>query len=262
MASAHVQSSRSRLAHIQVVVAVVIAAASALPRIRPWEYFNELVGGPEKAYLSFVDEGVDMGQRRLDFVRYYREHLEPAGEVPYLLYPMAPSEQKRRGVRTLGEWRTDSQEDIQWPDVSGIFFLSAVQINRNRRYQALAACRQLDASETCSSTAGRFTCPGYVRGSYFFALPGFSPPEPDLDNAELREVLTINPKSFGALLQLGNLMSRRSERVEAMRFYEHAREQLGNEEQAMRAVLTQQIERLSSNEPLERIPAVRGTREE
>ena len=89
-------------------------------------------------------------------------------------------------------------------------------------------------------------------------------PEPDLDNAEapLREVLTFNPKSFGALLQLGNLMSRRSERVEAMRFYEHAREQLGNEEQAMRAVLTQQIERPSSNEPLERVPAVRGTREE
>jgi hypothetical protein len=72
----------------------------------------------------------------------------------------------------------------------------------------------------------------------------------------------INPNSFGALLTLGNLMLRRNQREEAMRFYERAREQLGNEEQATRPVLTRQIERLSSNEPLERIPPVRGTREE
>jgi hypothetical protein len=57
-------------------------------------------------------------------------------------------------------------------------------------------------------------------------------------------------------------MLRRGERDEARQFYERAREQLGTEDQTMRAVLTQQIERLSSNEPLERIPPVRGTREE
>src|SRR4030095_2698647 len=86
----------------------------------------------------------------------------------------------------------------------------------------------------------------------------------DLDKAEaqFREVLTINPNSFGALLGLGNLMLRRGQREEALRLYELARKQLENEEQAMRAVLTQQIERLSSNERLERIPPVRGTREE
>ena len=47
MVSAFAVSRRSRLARVMVVVAVLIAAASAVPRIRPWEYFNEIIGGPE-----------------------------------------------------------------------------------------------------------------------------------------------------------------------------------------------------------------------
>jgi Dolichyl-phosphate-mannose-protein mannosyltransferase/Tetratricopeptide repeat len=258
-------SKRSRLARLMVAFAVAIAAASAVPRIRPWEYFNEIIGGPERAYLYFGDESVDIGQRRLDFVRFYREHLEPAGEVPYLLYPMAPSEQQRRGVRTMGEWRTDSQEDIQWPDVSGIFFLSAVHINRNPRYRAFSGVPPVGRIGNLLIYRGTFHIPWLRERQLLVRASRLrTSPEPDLERAEalLREVLTINPNSFGALLTLGNLKLRRNQREEALRFYERAREQLGNEDQAMRPVLTQQIERLSSNEPLERIPPVRGTREE
>jgi Dolichyl-phosphate-mannose-protein mannosyltransferase len=265
IASAHVLSSRSRLAHILIVVAVVIAAASALPRIRPWEYFNELVGGPEKAFLSFSDEGVDMGQRRLDFVRYYHQHLEPAGEVPYLFYSIAGSELKRRQVRVRGEQSTELDELEEKPDVTGIFFVNPKSIFRNPRYRIFRETQPVERIGNLLIYRGTFYLP-WIRERQLLtrARRLLTSSEPNLDKAEaqFREILTINPNSFGALLGLGNLMLRRGQREEALRLYELARKQLENEEQAMRAVLTQQIERLSSNEPLERIPPVRGTREE
>jgi hypothetical protein len=264
MVSAFALSKRSRLAWGMVAVAVVIAIASAVPRIRPWEYFNELVGGPEKAYLHFGDEGVDMGQRRLDFVRYYREHLEAAGEVPYLFYPMAGSEQKRRGVHARGAGESE-QEEQQSADVSGIFFVRSIAVFRNPRYQAFREAAPVERIGNLLIYRGTFHLPWLRENQLIFrARRLLTAPKPELDKAEaqFREVLTINPKSFGALWQLGNLMLRRGQRDEAVRFYERAREQLGNEDQAMREALTRQIARLSSNEPLERIPPVRGTREE
>lgn len=264
IASSLILARGRRLAQVLVAVALVIAAASAVPRIRPWEYFNEFVGGPQKAYLHFGDEGVDLGQRTRDFVRYYLEHLEPAGEVPYLFYPMAASEQKRRGVSARGDRGTEDHEE-QSADVSGTFFVSSVAAVRNPRYQVFRDAGPVERIGNLFIYRGTFHLPWMrERQLLLRARRLLTTATPDVDRAAalFQEVLTINPKSFGALLQLGNLMLRRSERDEAMRFYERAREQLGNEEQAMRAVLTRQIERLSSNEPLERIPPVRGTRQE
>ena len=43
-------SSKTRQLKIFVAIAFVAAAASALPQMRPWEYFNEFVGGTSNAY--------------------------------------------------------------------------------------------------------------------------------------------------------------------------------------------------------------------
>ena len=88
-------------------------------------------------------------------------------------------------------------------------------------------------------------------------------PEPDFEQVQeaLSEVLTINPNNFGALLQMGNLRLRRGERDEAVKFYSRAREQV-SDNAGMSAGLTRQIERLTSSEPIERIPPVRDPREE
>ncbi|MBV9670065.1 MAG: hypothetical protein JOZ43_03830, partial [Acidobacteriales bacterium] len=60
-----------------VLAALLAALASALPVVRPWEYFNELAGGPRNAYLYFDDEGVDLGQRTKEFARYYQQAVQP-----------------------------------------------------------------------------------------------------------------------------------------------------------------------------------------
>ena len=71
----------------------------------------------------------------------------------------------------------------------------------------------------------------------------------------------MNPKSFVALLQLGNINLRRGRREESARFYQLAREQV-EDDVAMREVLDRQLGRLSAGEPLERFQPVRGTRVE
>ena len=51
-----------RAGPLKAVAALAYLAAiiSAVPVMRPWEYFNELVGGKDSAYKYFSDEGVDM----------------------------------------------------------------------------------------------------------------------------------------------------------------------------------------------------------
>jgi len=39
--------------------------------MRPWEYFNEFVGGPIRAYLYFSDEGVDQRVKELAAIIYF-----------------------------------------------------------------------------------------------------------------------------------------------------------------------------------------------
>jgi hypothetical protein len=195
----------SRLGIAAVALALIGAMASAFPRIRPWEYFNEFVGGPKAAYLHFADEGVDMGQRCLDLVRYYREHLLPAGEIPYVFYPMSASEQKRREVRTRNE-----DDDQQSADVSGIFFVNATSIFTSRRgLQVFSSAKPTERIGNLLIYRGTFHIPALAEQCLLRRADRRlrNSPTPDLDlyEADLRQVLDLKAKNFGALLRLGTL---------------------------------------------------------
>jgi dolichyl-phosphate-mannose-protein mannosyltransferase/tetratricopeptide repeat protein len=262
MVSAWALCSASRLARILVTAALVVGAISAVPRLRPWEYFNETVGGPERAYFYFGDEGVDMGQRTRDLVSYYRGRLVPSGEVPYLLYPMAGSEQKRRELRTRASY--EMEEDVQSIDVSGVFLVTSTVIFQDPRYRAFSQTSPVERIGNLLIYRGTFHLP-WLRETKLLlrARRLLAQPQPDFEKAEaqLREVLTINPNNFGVLLQLGNLKLRRGERNEAASFYERARKQV-SDDAGMSATLSRQIERLSSAEPIERLATIRDPREE
>jgi hypothetical protein len=72
-------SSNSKPLKGAVAAALLAAAVSALPAMRPWEYFSELIGGAKNGYLYFSDEGVDLGQRAKELAEYYHRVLEPSG---------------------------------------------------------------------------------------------------------------------------------------------------------------------------------------
>ena len=258
-------SSGSRALRALVAIAAVASIVSAIPRIRPWEYFNEAVGGPDGAYLRFSDESVDVGQRDLDFVRYYNARLKPAGIIPYLFYPMAIQEQQRRDVHARGDRGGDAERGDQPVDVTGIFFVRSSAIFKNPRLQIFSKARPTDRIGNLLIYTGTFHLP-WLRESRATRRVGriLRSSNPDLGAAQaaLSELLTINPQNFVGLLQSGNLMLREGKRAEAMGFYRRALEQVGDDAPAMQDALKAQIVRLSSNEPLERIPPVRGTRVE
>ena len=97
-------------ASLKIVVALGFLGAgfSALPVLRPWEYFNEFAGGASNGYLHFDDEGVDLGQRAKEIAGYYHEAIQPTGEVPLLNYQIPRQERKARGIDWLG---LDMQRD-------------------------------------------------------------------------------------------------------------------------------------------------------
>ena len=76
---------------------LVLAAASAIPQMRPWEYFNEIAGGAKNGYLYFNDEGVDLSQRVAEMAAYYHSQLEPNADVPFVAYFSNSQDIKARG---------------------------------------------------------------------------------------------------------------------------------------------------------------------
>jgi len=245
-----------------VALAVAIAAVFGNARIRPWEYYNELVGGPEQAYLRFADEGMDMGQRSLDLVRYYHERLEPTGEIPYSFYPIRPQELRRRNVHARG-LTGEPETNLPSPDISGVFLVRAVAVGRNPQFKAFREAKPTERIGNLLIYRGTFHLPEIWEASRLLRSGAvLRSPRPDLDKSEayLRQILERNPNSFQAFLALANLMLRRGQRQEATRFYERARDL--TEDAGMREILSRQISRLSSNAPLEAIRPVRNPREE
>ena len=257
-AAAH---SQSRLPKLFIALAVGAAALSSIPQTRPWEYYNELVGGPEGAYLRIADEGLDVGQRSLDFVRYYHQHLEPAGEIPYLFYPISAYELKSAQVPVHDARGQETDQADQSADASGIFFLRSRQVVINPRFEVFRAVKPTDRIGNLLIYRGTFHLPWLQEDRLLSAarrVLGTAKPDLERGEAYLQEVLTVNPKSFVALLQLGNINLRRGLREESVRFYQLAREQVQDDE-ATREALDRQIERLSAGDALDRIRSVRSS---
>src|SRR6202044_1689414 len=78
-------ASNSKSLQAIAAIAFLLAIVSAVPVMRPWEYFNEFVG-TQNAYKYFSDEGVDLAQRTKELVTYYRQFLKPSGELPFIYY--------------------------------------------------------------------------------------------------------------------------------------------------------------------------------
>jgi hypothetical protein len=117
-------SSTSRSWKAVVMLALVAAAISALPVVRPWEYFNEIVGS-KNAYLYFSDEGVGLGQRGDELAEYYHRVLKPSGEVPFLGYEMEEAEKMAMHLDWLGHDLKRDESKLSSPVFSGTILADA-----------------------------------------------------------------------------------------------------------------------------------------
>src|SRR5260370_11119693 len=122
MASHAALTLRTTALKVVVALSFLVAAASALPVMRPWEYFNEIIGGAKNGYLYFDDEGVDLSQRTKEMARYYREVLQPAGEHPYIDYMVTDTTEKARALDWVGSYPKRDEARLTSPLWSGTIF--------------------------------------------------------------------------------------------------------------------------------------------
>lgn len=238
-----------------VAVAVIAALASAIPVMRPWEYYNETVGGSDRAYLYFKDEGIDAEQRVKELVNFYNETLKPVGEIPFLGYPVHQADRKRRELDWVGKDLERDEERMRNETISGTIFVGAARA-RNPVFR--------DATPIA-----RFGNLFVFRGAFKFpeirnvsltmrARNKIYTAEPDIAGAIklLTEAVAVNPQNFSNAVELGNQYLKLGNREEALRAYRIAKENAPTDNE-FSELLTRQIERVTT-EPLEQISPLRN----
>lgn len=240
---------KSRKLVAAVALATFGAMASAVPVIRPWEYYNEIVGGKDNAWHFFSDEGLDSGQRAKEIAAYYHQHMKPKGEIPYIAYSESYSEDDWRGVPSLQRvWKDNPAADTS-DVITGTFMIGAGSLAPSpyADYGPLRDAHPVERFGNLLIFRGTFPLPG-PRANRFAerALDAEYSNQPDLAKAEqlLTKSLELSPKVYYRWIELGNMLIQCGARDEAIRAYENA-ENYAPAGDEMIAPIKSQIQRVS-----------------
>jgi tetratricopeptide (TPR) repeat protein len=254
-------ASSSRSLKAVAVLAYVLACVSAVPVLRPWEYFNEFVGGTKNGYKYFSDEGVDLGQRTKEIIDYYRKFLKPAGETPTIIYETSDEELKGRDVEYLGR---DMQRDLKrlsQPERSGTIFIRSPFLCPNTFWDRRAFREATPAARFGNLFVyqGTFLSPADAAAAlYFHGIEKLYADKPDDAAAEeaFQQSTEMDHTAFFVHIELGNLLLKRGAREGALRAYSDALK-YAPEDALIRQPIELQIERIA-HQPLGEIPPLRN----
>ena len=254
-------SSNSKLVKAAVAAALFAAAVSALPVMRPWEYFNEIIGGAKNGNLYFSDEGVDLSQRGKELAAYYHRVLEPAGEVPLLAYAISEPEKKARHLDWLGRDKKRDEARLSSPVFSGTILMNASFLGERPFWDTPNLRHTAPTARFGNLLVFRGTCDcgGMLAPNlYFDALSKIYAEKPDLEAGErlLRRSVRMDPRGFFVDIELGNLCLKRGSRENALQAYSEALRHAPNDPELRRSI-EEQIKRVSS-EPLGQVPELRN----
>ena len=253
-------SSKNWQLKILVGLAFVAAAVSALPQMRPWEYFNEFVGGTTNAYKSFSDEGVNLGQRSKELAEYYKRDLKPNGQRPVCLYWVWDEEKAARGIDCFGSDEKHDAALIELPERSGTIFAGPSDFIR-RSYWDDAVLREAKPAKRLGNLfifQGTFYLPGEAASDFYWrGIDQIYGGKTDDDEAEtaFRHSVELDPTAYFVHIELANIYLKRGSREECVRSYSEALK-YAPEEPEIRAALQNQI-RLVSREELAGVSPLR-----
>jgi tetratricopeptide (TPR) repeat protein len=245
-------SARTWSLKIVVALAFVAAAASALPQMRPWEYFNEFVGGTANAYKSFSDEGVNLGQRSKELVDYYRRELKPNSVRPVCLYWIWDEEKAARELDCLGSDEARDAALIELPERSGTIFAAPSDLIPNSYWDtaALRAATPLYRRGNLFIYQGTFYLPGQAASDLYWRgisrIYGTKPDDAEAEKAFRRSV-ELDPTAYFVHIQLGNLYLKRGSREECVRAYSDALKYAPDDAE-IQSELRNQIQRVSQED--------------
>lgn len=204
-----------------VLLGCVALAASALPVVRPWEYYNELVGGSSGAWRYFSDEGMDLGQRSRELASYYDTHLRDRGERAYDYYGVC--EEERVGRQLAFASAEDSALDTDL--LSGTVFLNATELVPDPLYDyaAFRAGAPIERFGNLLVYRGEYRLPwlrAYRRLE--LARDALSSEPRDLQRAAtlLEEAARIVPSHYEVTFELGNVLLELGQRRAALAAFE------------------------------------------
>jgi tetratricopeptide (TPR) repeat protein len=254
-------ASSSRSLKAVAVLAYVLACVSAVPVLRPWEYFNEFVGGTKNGYKYFSDEGVDLGQRTKEIIDYYRKFLKPAGESPTIIYETSNEELKGRDAEYLGR---DMQRDLKrlsQPERSGTIFIRAPFLCPNTFWDRRAFREATPAARFGNLFVyqGTFLSPADAAAAlYFYGIEKLYADKPDEAAAEqaFRQSTEMDHTAFFVHIELGNLLLKRGAREGALQAYSDALK-YAPEDALIRQPIEFQIQQIA-HRPLGEIPPLRN----
>jgi hypothetical protein len=242
-------SSKTRQIKIFVATAFVAAVASALPQMRPWEYFNEFVGGAANAYKFFSDEGVNLGQRSKELAEYCKRELKPNGPRPVCLYWIWDEEKVARGIDCLGSDEKRDAALIELPERSGTIFAGPSDFIA-ARYWDSSALREAKPAKRLGNLfifRGTLNLPGQAASEFYWRginrIYGENPDDAEAEKAFRRSV-DLDPTAYFVHIQLGNLYLKSRSREKCVRAYSEALK-YAPEDPEIRSALQNQVQRVS-----------------
>jgi len=253
-------ASGSRGLKSVIIGAYVLAFFSAVPAMRPWEYFNEFVGGPKNAYKYFDDEGTDLGQRTKEIATYYRRFLKPAGEIARIIYMDSDEELKGRDVEYFGRDMERDLKRLSQPEISGTIFVRSGFLSPKPFWdrRVLREATPLARFGNLFVYRGTYPSPaGAAAALYFHGIEELYADKPDEGAAEkaLQQSAQIDPSAFFVNIELGNLRLKHGRRKEALQAYSDALK-YAPEDALFRQPIDEQIARFAH--PLGEIPSLRN----
>ena len=255
-------ASKSKALRISVPIALVAAAFSAIPVTRPWEYFNEIIGGPSNGYRYFNNEGVDLLQRGTEAAKYYHNVLEPVGEIPLFAYTLGPEVAKYTALRVdwLGRDFQRDESRIESADFSGTVMVNGRLLAKMPFWDTASLRNRAPDARFGNLLIFRGHCAcGSLLAQIVYgeAIERIYSESPDLPGAErlLRQSIRLDPSPFFVYIDLGNLLLKRGAREDALKTYSEALKRVPGDP-GIRQAIGDQIQRVSS-EPLDRVPELR-----
>jgi tetratricopeptide (TPR) repeat protein len=254
-------TSKSFLMRGAVIVSLIAALLSAIPILRPWEYYNEAVGGAANGYRYFDDEGVDLVMRTKELAKYYNENLRASNEIPTVIYYMRWADKESQGLDWTGKDPERDRDKLNNEIVSGTFILSAKQLAPKLWWDRSVFRNAVPAARFGNLFIfhGTFNAPAIkAHNLYYRAIDDIYTAEPDTEEAIklLSESVTTDPKAFFVALELGNQYLKVGKREDALRAYRIAMENAPASDE-IRKLLAQQLE-LVASEALEHIAPLRN----